>query len=103
MRQRKIDFDIPIIRKENNPESQRVLIDQNKKLRGQCKTIFEALCRGEQLTVFSATVDYRIGDLRRRIKDLKDIHKIENIKSEWTESGVKVWYMEFKEGNPKTS
>ena len=93
MRQRKIDFEQPINRKENNAESQRVLRDQNKKLRGQCKIVFDALCRGEVMTVFSATVDYRIGDLRRRIKDLKDTHQVVNIKSKWTSSGVKSWYM----------
>jgi hypothetical protein len=35
--------------------------------------VYEALLRGERLTTTTALIKYHIGDLRRRIKDLKDI------------------------------
>lgn len=38
----------------------------------QCKIVYEALLRGERLTTAKALLKYGIGDLRRRIKDLKD-------------------------------
>ena len=100
--QKKIDFSKPINRSENNPESQQILKHYNPKLRGQCKKIYEALKAGESLTVVEAMYKYNIGDLRRRIKDLKDIHGVTGIKSEMIGSGFKRWYLE-KGGNPKTS
>ena len=42
----------------------------------QCKLVYEALLRGERLTTTKALLDYQIGDLRRRIKDLKDIWNV---------------------------
>ena len=100
--QKKIDFSKPINRVENNAESQQILKDNNHKLRGQCKKVYDALIAGERLTVVEAMYKYNIGDLRRRIKDLKDIHGVKNIKSDMIGSGFKKWYIE-KEGNPKTS
>ena len=42
----------------------------------QCRIVYEALLRGERLTTAKALIDYKIGDLRRRIKDLKDIWNV---------------------------
>jgi hypothetical protein len=48
--------------------------ERNKeRFSNQCKIVYEALLRGERLTTTQALLKYRIGDLRRRIKDLKDI------------------------------
>ena len=91
-----IDFTKPIPHKENNPESQDHFQGQMKKFSSQCKTVYDALLRGEKLTTLTAMVGYGIGDLRRRIKDLKDIHKI-NIKDRWvTKNGsrFKEFYVE---------
>jgi hypothetical protein len=79
--QKSIDFDKPVFRPQNNPESQHSTFKYGKKLNKQCLIVLEALQRGEHLTTASALIKYGIGDLRRRIKDLKDIYKVEKIES----------------------
>lgn len=76
------DFTREVSHKENNKESQEHYSENKKHFSNQCKRVYEALLRGERLTTVSALLKYQIGDLRRRIKDLKDYHKI-NIKSQW--------------------
>ena len=79
-------------RKENNPESQMILKLNEKKINNQCKIVYEALLRGEKLTTIKALINYGIGDLRRRIKDLKDFHSVP-IKSTLKEGGYKEYYL----------
>jgi hypothetical protein len=68
--QTEMDFTIHAV--ENNPESQMVL-DANRPLfKNQCKKVYEALCRGERLTTASALINYQIGDLRARIRDIRN-------------------------------
>ncbi|CAL2094644.1 helix-turn-helix domain-containing protein [Tenacibaculum sp. 190524A02b] len=81
-----IDFKRTNHRLENNIESQENLENNKEIFASQCKTIYEALLKGERISQKTAVVKYNIGDLRRRIKDLKDIHKI-NILDEWVSSG----------------
>jgi hypothetical protein len=51
--------------------------ERNKgKFSNQCRIVYEALLRGEKLTTTSALIQYKIGDLRRRIKDLKDMWNV---------------------------
>ena len=50
----------------------------------QCKLVYEALLRGERLTTTKALLNYGIGDLRRRCKDLRDIWSVP-VKSEFIE------------------
>ena len=51
--------------------------ERNKeKFSKQCKIVYEALLRGERLTTTKALLNYGIGDLRRRIKELKDIWNV---------------------------
>ena len=69
--QPKIDFSqlTHIENKISNPEH----FEANKdKFSNQCKLVYEAILRGEKLTTAKALIEYGIGDLRRRIKDLKD-------------------------------
>jgi hypothetical protein len=86
------DFTREISHKENNKESQEHFKENEKHFSNQCKKVYEAFLRGERLTTVSALLKYQIGDLRRRVKDLKDYHKI-NVKDEW----VKVNESRFKE------
>lgn len=89
---KEINFDKPIEHKENNDFSQRLFKDNEKIFRGQCKVVAEALGRGERLSVVSAIQSYNIGDLRRRIKDLKDNYGVKNIT--WEMKGrSKVWFL----------
>lgn len=71
-----IDFSKPIVHRENNAESQKIFDDNRDKFSAQCRRIYEAMLRGERLTTKSALIDYDVGDLRRRVKDLKDMWNI---------------------------
>lgn len=86
-----IDFSKPIIRKENNAESQLVFDANEPHFRGQCKTVMEAFMRGEKLTTAIALLNYGIGDLRRRIKDLKDQYGVVGIESNYANGRFKEW------------
>lgn len=67
---------------ENTKDNQANL-DQNKvKFSGQAKYVLELLRKGYKLTRKSAMVDFGVMSLERRIKDLRDYHKID-IKAEW--------------------
>ena len=88
-----IDFTKPIVHYENNAESQCDFLERETEFRGQCKTIMEAFQRGERLSTKIALLEYGIGDLRRRIKDLKDNYNVENIVDEKKDGGFKVWYL----------
>lgn len=92
--QLQVDFTKPIARRENNPESQQILQENNVKFTNQCKVVYEALCKGERLTTATALVKYGVGDLRRRIKDLKDNYNIKNIKDVRCDGGFKQWFIE---------
>jgi hypothetical protein len=61
---------------ENNIESQNNFDANIDKFSNQCKIVFKALLRGEKLTTTKALLEYGIGDLRRRVKDLKDMWNV---------------------------
>lgn len=88
-----INFIKPIFHMENNSESQTSFEENEPKFRGQCKTIMNAFKRGEKLTTRTALIVYNIGDLRRRIKDLKDNYGVDNIASMKMSGGFKKWYL----------
>jgi hypothetical protein len=73
--QPKIDFN-QLHHIENKISNQEHFEANKSKFSNQCKLVYEALLRGEQLTTTYALIHYRIGDLRRRIKDLKDIWNV---------------------------
>jgi hypothetical protein len=85
---------------ENNQESQDHLKLNSDKFNRQCRHVYEILQSGERLTTASALLKYRIGDLRRRIKDLIDFAGIQ-VQKEWmeiknedgTKSRFKVYYL----------
>jgi len=80
---------------ENNPASQQHLDERRQDFNEGCKRVYDALINGERLTVAGA-MGTLSGDLRRRIKDLKDAGI--QISDEWQHDGNgrkigKVWYM----------
>ncbi len=66
------DFTRTLHRKENNPESQKHLEDNEQKFVGQCAVVYSLLMKGVVLSSYIAMTQYRIGHLPRRLKDLRD-------------------------------
>lgn len=90
----RIDTHKVIEHKENTKANQALFNENEKVFRGQCKIVMDALNRGEQLTVATAMQEYGIGDLRRRIKDLKDTYGVKNIASVFLNNNrTKTWYL----------
>lgn len=77
---------------ENNPESQAHFEANKEKFSNQCRIVYQALIRGERLTTAKALIKYGIGDLRRRVKDLRD-HWNVPIQSEYIEGNYKEYYL----------
>lgn len=77
---------------ENKISNQEHFERNKEKFSKQCKIVYEALLRGERLTTTQALLKYRIGDLRRRIKDLKDIWNVP-IKDEVVEGKFKEYFL----------
>ncbi len=75
IQQKEIDFS-QLEHLENNPGSQKHFDENREHFSNQCRLVYEALLRGERLTTTKALLNYGIGDLRRRIKDLKDQWKV---------------------------
>lgn len=61
---------------ENTAENQKQFEKNKKQLSRQCQIVYDAFLRGEKLTTSTALIKYGVGDLRRRVKDLKDIWNI---------------------------
>lgn len=90
-----LDFTNQMAHLENNSESQAHFDNNKEHFTKQCKIVYIAMLKGERLTTATALLRYGIGDLRRRVKDLIDLHKI-NVKSNWiktTHSRCKEYYL----------
>lgn len=90
--QLQIDFTQPLVHNENNVESQLIFEANKDKFSNQCKIVFEAFLRGERLTTAKALIHYGIGDLRRRVKDLKDMWGVP-VQSELIEGNFKEYFI----------
>lgn len=77
---------------ENNPGSQKHFDENKEHFSNQCRIVYEALLKGERLTTAKALIQYGIGDLRRRIKDLKDIWEVP-IKDVYVEGKFKEYFI----------
>ena len=77
---------------ENNIESQQIFEENKEKFSKQCRIVLEAFFRGERLTTATALIKYGIGDLRRRVKDLKDFWNIP-VQSETQKGGYKEFFL----------
>ena len=77
-------------KRDNTPENQVYLEKNRERLSNQNQLVWDILCRGERLTCRRAMIEYNIGDLRRRIKDLKDTgHDIDSI---WLKGRFKEYF-----------
>ena len=77
---------------ENKISNQEHFERNKEKFSKQCKIVYEALLRGERLTTTKALLNYGIGDLRSRCKDLRDIWSVP-IKSEFIEGRFKEYFL----------
>lgn len=90
-----IDF---TARVENNQESNRNLQLHSDKFNRQCRKVYDLLMEGVRLTNAEALIKYGIGDVRRRVKDLRDFAGIE-IQDRWIEGNgrkFKEYFIETK-------
>lgn len=78
--------------KENNRESQGILEASRERLENQCAKLLRLFKEGKRLTVRDAMIHHGIGDLRRRVKDLKESGW--DIKSEMIGFGFKRYWIE---------
>lgn len=69
--------------RENALENEKHLVANEARFSEQCRKVLELLKSGIVLTTGKALTEYGIGDLRRRIKDLKDMNSIKNIEWRW--------------------
>jgi hypothetical protein len=107
--------------RENLPENEVHLKVNKEKFPKQCGTVLELLMRGEKLTCRKAMLQFGIGDLRRRIKDLIDLNGVDNIEWEWeydsdgkttrnkiwfinhkTDQSLQSWFSQYQEEQPTT-
>lgn len=86
---------------ENNRESQTILENNLPYFNKQCQIVFDALMRGEILTTTTALIKYRVGDLRARMRDLRNTvltidGKEENIRhhEQLSSNRYKSWWMD---------
>lgn len=91
MKQLNIDF-TQLHHQENKVKNQEYFEANKDRFSKQCRLVYEALLRGERLTTTTALVNYQIGDLRRRIKDLKDQWNVP-IKDQYVEGKFKEYYL----------
>lgn len=87
-----VDFSAPLVHHENNPESQAQFNDNIDHFTNQCKIVYKAFMRGERLTTTKALVEYGIGDLRRRVKDLIDNYGV-SVQKETVQGKYKEYFI----------
>ena len=88
-----MEIDFSQLQHTENKISNQEHFERNKdKFSKQCKIVYEALLRGERLTTKKALLNYGIGDLRRRIKDLKDIWNVP-VEDEYVEGKFKEYFL----------
>lgn len=92
------DEKIEVHGKENNRESQQHLEDNEPHFKKQCHTVLSLLRKGVVLTSRIAMIDYNIGDVHRRIGELRE-GGITGISDEWVmdadgkKTRFKKWFM----------
>lgn len=92
-----LPIDFSTLQHVENKVSNQEHFERNKeKFSKQCRIVYEALLRGEKLTTTIALLNYGIGDLRRRIKDLKDMWQVP-VQDQYVDGKFKEYYLEIKE------
>ena len=84
-----MQLDLDFSRIENNPESNKILRENEKLFSKQCETVYELLKRGKYSV--RDLVLLGIGDPRRRIKDLRDAGV--RVKDELIEGRFKKYFL----------
>lgn len=79
---------------ENKISNQEHFERNKEKFSNQCKIVYEALLRGERLTTTKALLNYGIGDLRRRCKDLRDMWNVP-IESNYVDGRYKEYFLKI--------
>lgn len=101
--------EIKIHQHENNADSKRHLKENEEKFSNQCKKVLSLLRQGVVLTSRSAMIEHDIGDVHRRIGELRE-SGVEGIVDEWVlddevkKTRFKKWFMsgvEVKAPQPK--
>lgn len=93
-----VDFTRPLVHNENNLESQKIFDENIEHFSEQCKIVYRAFKRGERLTTTKALLQYGIGDLRRRVKDLIDNYGVP-VQKETIEGKYKEYFLNIN-NNP---
>ena len=89
--QTEIDYNF---RHENCRNSQGILEANADRFNSQCKRLLDMLNAGAKITVREAMINHGIGDLRRRICDLRKAGVV--VKDELIKNRFKVYYIENK-------
>lgn len=95
-----IDNNLEIHDRENNEDSQSFKDENAEKLKSDCMKILRLLNQGKRLTVKNAVKEHDISSFPRRIKDLRDLNGIKNIKDDWVRNAkgkrlYKEWWMDI--------
>ena len=92
MKQLEIDWENVVHGMENNLHSEGILWERQSDFSAQCKKVYDLLKSGKRLTVRDAMLYHGIGDLRRRVKDLRDNANV-NVQSRMIGKGFKEYYL----------
>lgn len=88
-----LELDFSQLHHIENKISNQEHFERNKDLfSNQCRIVYQALLRGEKLTTTKALLEYGIGDLRRRCKDLRDMWNVP-VQSEFIEGRYKEYFL----------
>lgn len=92
------DFTGVVHTRENKKENEDHLNANRFHFVGQCAVVYSLLMKGMVLSVRTASMHWNIGDLRRRIKDLKDEGNIEidecfEMSKDGRRTRFKMWYI----------
>lgn len=91
MQQLEIDWTNVVHTKENNKYSQEILESRYEDFSDQCKTIYDLFKSGKKLTVKEAMNKHDIGDLRARVRDLRNAGV--DVKDNMIGKGFKEYFM----------
>jgi hypothetical protein len=91
-------FDTSIVHsKENKPENQEQLDNNEAHFNKQCKKVFDLLMGEEVLSSKVGVVKFNMMDVKRRIKDLRDIGVRISDAPIAHGHGAKAWFMTYED------
>lgn len=92
--------------RENSEDTERHLQENQKKFSRQCELVYRLLMGGRELTSRSAMIEYGIGDVHRRISELKHLHGVEildrwELNPDGKATRNKVWFIKIPKPHTK--